>query len=365
MKKKILFTAYSLDIGGIESALINMLKMFDYNKYDVTLLLEKKEGIFLDDVPKEVKIEEYKISDNKNPIIRKIKNRLKLIKWIVKNHNKYDFAGCFATYSIPGTILSRYASKHNALWIHSNYYYVYHENVQKMKNFFTERKTEKFENLVFVSNEAKEDFFKVLPNIKSNAIVLNNILDDKKIEEKSNELIEEKELVKESKTIFTFVGRLEEESKRLTRLFESFKLFLDNHDAVLWIIGDGPSKKDYEEKVKELKLSKNVLFLGRKKNPYPYIKASDLIVLTSDYEGFPVVCVESMILKRPFLSTISISDPYIKLSDYGRIVDKDVIKIKEELDKFVNGENFIKKEFSYYKYQKQLKKDLITLIEGK
>ena len=47
MKKKILFTAYSLDIGGIESALVNMLKILDYSKYDVTLLLEKKEGIFI------------------------------------------------------------------------------------------------------------------------------------------------------------------------------------------------------------------------------------------------------------------------------------------------------------------------------
>mgnify|MGYP004506358609 FL=1 len=365
MKKKILFTAYSLDIGGIESALVNMLKILDYSKYDVTLLLEKKEGIFLDEIPKEVTIEEYRISDNKNAIIRKIRNRLKLIKWIIKNHNKYDFAGCFATYSIPGTILSRYASGHNALWIHSNYYYVYHKNTDKMKRFFEERKVEKFENLVFVSNEAKSDFFQVLPDVEVNSIVLNNILDDKKIIEKSNESIKKDNLIKEDTTIFTFVGRLEEESKRLTRLFESFKLFLEKNDAILWIIGDGPSKNEYENKVKELNISQNVIFLGRKKNPYPYIKASNLIVLTSDYEGFPVVCVESMILKKPFLSTIDISDPYIKLSDYGKIVDKDVIEIKNELEHFVHGENFIKEKFNYSKYQKKLEKDLISLIEGK
>ena len=44
--KKILITAYNLDIGGIETALINLLKKLDLNKYQITLVLEKKEGIF-------------------------------------------------------------------------------------------------------------------------------------------------------------------------------------------------------------------------------------------------------------------------------------------------------------------------------
>ena len=46
-KKKLLFAAYNLDLGGIEKALINLLNLIDYNKYEVTLVLEKKEGIFL------------------------------------------------------------------------------------------------------------------------------------------------------------------------------------------------------------------------------------------------------------------------------------------------------------------------------
>ena len=65
MKKKLLFTAYSLGLGGIEKALINLLNKLDYDRYDVTLILEKKDGMFLDMVPPLVKVKEYKISDNK------------------------------------------------------------------------------------------------------------------------------------------------------------------------------------------------------------------------------------------------------------------------------------------------------------
>ena len=81
MKKKLLFTAYSLGLGGIEKALINLLNRLDYDKYDLTLILEKKDGMFLDMVPPLVKVKEYRISDNKIVLLRKIYNRLKLIWW--------------------------------------------------------------------------------------------------------------------------------------------------------------------------------------------------------------------------------------------------------------------------------------------
>lgn len=60
MKKKILIASYNLDFGGIETSLINLLKNINLGIYDVTLVLEKKEGVFLKEVPSSVKIKEYK-----------------------------------------------------------------------------------------------------------------------------------------------------------------------------------------------------------------------------------------------------------------------------------------------------------------
>ncbi len=365
-KKRLLFTAYYLDLGGIETALINLLKMLDYEKYEVTLILERKEGIFLSDVPKDVKIEEYRIHDDKNVWIRKIKNRMKLLNWIRKNKNKYDFSACFATYSIPGSILARFASRNNAMWIHSNYYHVYHEKIEPMKNFFNERKIDRFKNLVFVAREAQQDFRKVFPQLENKTQVINNYIDAAKIKEKATEpIVEDLSQLEVREPILLFVGRLEERAKRLTRLIDVIKkLKEENRQLTCLIIGDGPDEQWIKDKVKEEHLEKEIKLLGKKKNPYPYFKRATLVILTSDYEGFPVTCLEAMILEKPFISTIPLHDNYIDLSDYGIIVEKDTEIIKDQIVHFMDHGFKERKKFDSEMYQQQIKKDLENLIEG-
>ena len=70
--KKILITGYNLDIGGIETSLINLLKQLDLKKYEVTLVLEKKEGVFLEHVPSNIKVIDYGLCYSKNILYRKI-----------------------------------------------------------------------------------------------------------------------------------------------------------------------------------------------------------------------------------------------------------------------------------------------------
>lgn len=89
--KKILFSAYSLDVGGIETALITLLKNIK-NDYEITLCLEKKEGIFLNELPQNVKIITYKPSDFKIMPIRKILNFIKQQIFKIKYKNKFYFS---------------------------------------------------------------------------------------------------------------------------------------------------------------------------------------------------------------------------------------------------------------------------------
>ena len=74
--KKILFSAYSLDVGGIETALVTLLKYL-VKDYDITLVLEKKQGMFLEDLPKEIKIITYTPISIKLNFIRKAINFIK------------------------------------------------------------------------------------------------------------------------------------------------------------------------------------------------------------------------------------------------------------------------------------------------
>ena len=91
MKKKLIFFSYSLCIGGIENALVNLLNKIDYDKYEVTLILIKKEGELLSKLNPNVMIKEYRISNSKIIIFRKCFNLSKRILFSLFNKNKYDY----------------------------------------------------------------------------------------------------------------------------------------------------------------------------------------------------------------------------------------------------------------------------------
>ena len=126
--KKLLFAAYNLDLGGIETALITLTNFLLEQGYDITIALEKKEGVFLDKISPNIKVIEYTPANNKNILIRKINNIIKRIKFIKKYKNKFDFSASFATYSIPASFIARIGSKNNAIWGHADYLTLYNNN---------------------------------------------------------------------------------------------------------------------------------------------------------------------------------------------------------------------------------------------
>src|SRR5690606_31126106 len=97
------------------------------------------------------------------------------------------------------------------------------------------------------------------------------------------------------------VGRIDNSTKRFNLIPEISKLLKDA--SILnykWIVvGDGPDMESNKQLVEKLSVSNFVEFVGEKVNPYPYIERSDLFVLTSAYEGYPMVVGESMILGTP------------------------------------------------------------------
>lgn len=331
MKKRLLFTAYNLDLGGIEKALVNLLDRIDYNKYEVTLILEKKEGIFLDKINKNVIIKELKVSNSKITILRKLINYFRRFKFKLFNNKKYDFSCCYATYSFSGNIISRIASNNSMLYVHSNYAQLYKNDEKRIKSFYDTRSLDKFKYITFVSNESRNDFLNFYPKYKNKTKVFNNFIDVNDILLKSNEEIKEE---KPNNKLLVFVGRLDDSSKKLGRAINLVKN-IDN--VTLWIIGDGQDKKLYEELVSSKKLRDRVKFLGKKENPYPYIKIADYVILTSDYEGFPVIYLEALTLNTDIITTISVSDDLIDISKLAHIISKDQDEMTKEVNKILKS----------------------------
>ena len=335
-KKDLMFAAVNFDIGGIEKALVNLLNRINYDKYNVDVVLEEKKGIFLPKIISKANITELKVSNHKNVIIRKVTNMYRKLIYTILNYQNYDFSCCYATYSYSANKLALISSKNNAFYVHSNYTYIYKDE-KEFRQFFDTRNIDKYKRIIFVSNEAKNDFMKFYNHLENKLEVLNNFIDIDSIKATS---IEELDVKKSKNKLFVFVGRLEDHSKKLTRALNLVKKI---KDIDLWIIGDGPDKKKYEDYVKKNNISKRVFFLGRKSNPYPYMNEADYVILTSDYEGFPVTYLEAIVLNKKIITTIDVSDDAINMGkDYAFIVSKDEKKMVEEVKEILNKNNKVK-----------------------
>ena len=354
--KKLLFSAYSLDIGGIETALITLLNKLQKLDYDITLVLEKKQGIFIDRIDPKIRVIEYTPSNNKNIFIRKIINMFKRICFTLKHKNKYDFSASFATYSLAGSFVARTASKNSALWVHTNYLTYFNQDTNKVKNYFNILNYNMFKHIIFVSKNAKEDFLGIFPDVKEKVEVCNNLIDYKKILDLSSEKIEIEKY--ENCTTFINVGRHEELAKKITRLIEaSSMLKKDGFKFKVLLVGDGEDTQLYKDLVEKANLKDNIVFLGRKQNPYPYFNISDCVILTSDYEGYPVVFLESMVLNKPVITT-KVSDYEDIEGRFGYTTEKNVEDIYEKMKLFIEKGFEIKEKFDAEVFNQKIIKKL-------
>ena len=349
--RKILFSAYSLNVGGIETALVTLLKEI-HTKYNITLVLEKKEGIFLKELPEDVKVITYKPNNNKIKILRKAINFIKQQIFKIKYQNKFDISVCYATYSYSSAFTSAKASKNSILWVHNDYMNFYENNQQQYKEVFQKLHVERFKKIIFVSDHDKKVFIDQFDNYKDKCIECNNLIDYKKNIQKSNEEIKDFE---ENITTFINIGRHDEKQKKLSRIINSTKrLNEEGYNFRVIFVGNGPDTEKYKKSAKDIN---NIEFLGVKKNPYPYLRKSDCLLMSSDFEGYPVVFIESLILGKPIITT-DVSDSKKDIDGkFGIVAKKSEEGVYEAMKQFLEkGSAF--QEFNPEEYNKKILKKL-------
>ena len=159
-------------------------------------------------------------------------------------------------------------------------------------------------------------------NIKT--FTIKNYIDGEEIIKKAKEFNEIendekyyilKDILEENKkgknTIFLNVGRHSKE-KNLNMMIKVFNNIIRESEkeskkkVYLFMIGEGHKTDELKKYVEENGLEENIIFLGKKKNPYPYFLISDYIILTSLTEGYPVVFQEAMVLRKRYNNNRSI-----------------------------------------------------------
>lgn len=336
---------YNLAGGGAERVLVDLLDEIDYEKYNVDLLLIRKEGIYIDDINKNVNIKSIFSYNNsfKNKILNYIKSLLyKYIpKFFIGNiiGKKYDVEISFLEGETSSLLLySKNKSSKKVAWVHIDL-----ENLKSLNRVQSNKVYELVDKIICVSNECKDAFLKLYPEYKEKISVIYNLINSNKILELSNQ----EDIDLPSSNYILSIGRLTEQ-KRFDRLIKAYKLLVDKGiKQDLIILGEGELINTLKNLVSELDLKERVFFPGFTKNPYYWIKNCNLFVLASDLEGFSLVVAEAMLLGKAIVSTDCVGPTeLLGNGKYGIVTERDVESLKLGIQSLLLDE---KKKFLYEK----------------
>lgn len=277
--------------------------------------------------------------------------------------NKFDVEIAFLEGPITRIFSTTNKSAKKIVWVHNDISSVFGTGIKsKLKRIIDEKVYDKYKKIIFVSNENLKDFNKIYPNIKVEKKVIYNYINSSKILEKAEEKLE-LPFSKET-TNFITVARLVEQ-KGIERLIEVHsKLIQDGFYHKFYIIGDGPLKEKLENKIKEEKVQDTFFLLGKKENPYPYVKNADYFCLFSHFEGYGMVLEEAKILNKPILITDTAAREAVrdyKNSKIAKNLNEGIYEILRE-----TLENKEEKQFEKQKYDnKEIIKQIKKLLEEK
>lgn len=367
-KKKILFSSYSLEVGGIETALVNLTNYLSNLGYEITIVLERKCGPLLNDLNSNIKVIEYSPSYNK--LFGKCVNALKRAVFIKKYKNKFDVSFAYATYCKMASFTARVASANSNLWVHSSYLKIFNNNKELYRDYFDGIKVDQFRNIIFVSNKSKCEFESVYNN--KNTILCNNIINNKRIEELASKPVEANDSYLEDIADFKFlyVGRVTEDSKKVSRLIECSEILKnENIKFKIIVVGDGKDFEKMTERAKEKGLQDYICFVGKKNNPYPYFRIADSLLLVSENEGYPVVYNEAKILRLPIITT-DVSDSKEDIDNrYGIVCEQNSESIASAMKSFISqGKEAIcskMEKFDCEKYNAIIAQKIEEIINGR
>ena len=330
MKKKVIIVSHNMDLGGVEKSLLSMLQLFDYNSYDVDLFLFSHSGALMKFIPNKVKIlpeNTYYSHINKSLIscikkrqmkivFSKCVSRIKYKKFMFHNSNQisdaainylYSFSNRFAPViseeeydlaisfsDVHYAVIDKVKAKKKVCWIHTDYS-VTHQDTDFCFNMWNS-----FDNIVAVSKDCKTAFELSYPTLADKVIVIENTLSKHYVENESKSFNVEKE--DECISILS-IGRfcVAKNFVNVPHILKGIRNYGIN--ARWYLIGYGEQEEAIKKEIINSGMEETVVLLGKKENPYHYIKNCDVYIQPSIYEGKSVTVREAQMLGKPVIIT--------------------------------------------------------------
>ncbi|MBQ9658616.1 MAG: glycosyltransferase [Clostridia bacterium] len=303
--KKLIFGITGLTLGGAERVLVDIANKLSQN-YEVTIFTIYSKGILEKQLLPQVKVKsifkkEYnELTKLQKKVIIPLKILLqknKIYKKFIKK--QYDIEVAFLEGPITRIFSCKGKTKKIA-WIHNDITQVFGQGLKaKIKKKIDKNIYNKYNKLIFVSNDNLKKFENQYGSqIAVPKQVIYNYIDAERVKLKSEEEIEKLET-----NSFVTVARLVPQ-KAIDRFIKVHaELIKEGYNHEVYVIGEGPEKPRLEELIKKLNVEKTFKLLGKKENPYPYIKQADYFCLFSKFEGYGMVIEEAKILEKNILIT--------------------------------------------------------------
>ena len=335
-KPRIFIAMHYMEIGGAETALIGLLNALDPNRVDVDLFLYDHRGEMMQFIPEWVnllpQIPKYSVLER--PIVELVKRGFWGIaaarlwaKWLSQKAYKrsgstlennggldkmskcttpllprinqsvtYDLAISFLT---PHRMVAeKVKAKKKIAWIHTDYTRVWVDAEDELKVW------QKYDYVASISGDVTNTFLQVFPSLAPKIVEIENILSPTFVRKRAELQDVDKEIRHEGTITLLSVGRFSD-AKNYDNVPDICKRLINKTKLnIRWyIIGYGGDEALIRQKIKEAGMEEHVILLGKRSNPYPYIKACDIYVQPSRYEGKSVTVREAQMLCKPVVVT--------------------------------------------------------------
>lgn len=339
-KTSVLFVIASLNCGGAEKSLISLLQLLDFDKMDVTLMLQYRGGIFEQYVPKNVKI----IQMPKPPGLRGFVSRClyaarlhfrlnrhwaetywNYAGWSIQNFPcKYDVAIAYNQGFPTYYVANRVNANRKIAWVNSDLekagYNVKFNSEIYAKYNYVNAVSDSIRDLIIKQGYCTEPRTKVVYDILNVDLI--------------KRMAEEQVDMKQPGLKIVTVGRLMPPKNYPLAVEVAHILDKRGLNFHWWFVGGGDEKQKILNLARQLKVDSKITITGTTGNPYPYMKKADIYVQTSSFEGFCLTLNEARILNRPVVST-NFPPAYDQIIQYqnGIIVDMDKESIADVISK--------------------------------
>ena len=335
-KPRIFIHMHYMALGGAERALLGLLNALDPERVDVDLFLNQHTGEFMPLIPKHVNL----LPERRgyNAIERPMKTILKerqfgvlfgrlKAKWqhgryhrsLKEPYRSFDSSGfqyvadCVDPYLEPlydlgeydlaisflqphNIVLNKVKAKKRIAWIHTDYSVV-HFNAEKELPVWS-----KYDYIASISPDCTKAFLTAFPTLEDKIVKIENILSPTFVRQQA-ELLDVSDEMPGNGVRLLSIGRFCHQKNFDNVPFIARNLVDAGFDDFHWyIIGFG-NENLIREKIAEAGMQEHVIILGKKENPYPYIKACDIYVQPSRYEGKSVTVREAQMLYKPVVIT--------------------------------------------------------------